>query len=55
MPDIEEYLRHAEAAEAAAAKLPPGFEREELIRRAFAYREIAATLTGQAARSRSPE
>lgn len=50
----EEYLRRAEAAEAEAAALPEGFERNELLRRAAALRHIA-DLHLEQERKRSPD
>lgn len=52
MTDAPEYLQMAEDAEAQAAVLPPGFERDELLRRASAWRDIADLLRAQAERRR---
>jgi hypothetical protein len=52
MTDAPEYLKMAEDAEAQAAALPPGFERDELLRRAAAWRDIADLLRAQEARRR---
>jgi hypothetical protein len=45
--DRAEYLRRAEEAERLAEELPPGFEREELLRNATAYRTIAELMEEQ--------
>jgi hypothetical protein len=47
MTDAPEYLKMAADAEAQAAILPPGFERDELLRRASAWRDIADLLRAQ--------
>jgi hypothetical protein len=52
MTDAPEYLKMAEDAEAQAAVLPPGFERDELLRRASAWRDIADLLRAQDERRR---
>lgn len=53
MTDAPEYLKMAEDAEAKAAALPPGFERDELMRKAAAWRDIADLLNAQDERRRS--
>jgi hypothetical protein len=50
MTDAPEYLKMAEEAEAKADALPPGFERDELLRKAAAWRDIADLLQVQDAR-----
>jgi hypothetical protein len=50
MPGPEDYLKRAEAEEAQAAALPQGFEREERLRRAAAWRDLAETLQAQETR-----
>lgn len=50
MTEIPEYLQMATDAEAQAAALPPGFERDELLRKASAWRDIADLLQAQDAR-----
>lgn len=50
MTEIPEYLQMATDAEARAAALPPGFERDELLRKASAWRDIAELLRAQDAR-----
>jgi hypothetical protein len=54
MTDAPEYLKMALEAEAQAAVLPPGFERDELLRRASAWRDIADLLQAQEERRRPP-
>lgn len=53
MPSAAEYLRRAEEAEQAAEQLPPGFAKEELLRKAFAFRRIAE-LTEEQEQARTP-
>jgi hypothetical protein len=47
MPTAEESRRRAEEAEHQAERLPDGFERNEHIRKAAAWREIAELLDEQ--------
>lgn len=47
MTEAPEYLKMAKEAEAQAAVLPPGFERDELLRKAAAWRDIAGLLEAQ--------
>ncbi|HEY8616164.1 hypothetical protein [Phenylobacterium sp.] len=47
MTSRAEYLRRATADAAQAARLPEGFERDELVRRAAAWRDLAEALRRQ--------
>jgi len=55
MTDAPEYLKMAKDAEAQAAGLPPGFERDELLRKASAWRDIADLLRAQDERLGTPK